>query len=1740
MTSTNTIAEAKRLLLDKYLQSAPGTNGDGTDPIIRRSRTDPAPLSLAQQQVWVHSQVAPDLPIYNEPFTVHRHGPLDIHCFERALTEIIRRHEAWRTVFPLVEGHPSQVVKAPFQVKLPLTDLRGLPAAQREQEALRLAAEDAQLPFDLSQGPLLRMKLVHLEENEYRLYMTLHQIILDGVTAYQVFLPELVSLYEAFSAGKPSPLPELSIQGSDYACWEREWLPSQKLTPHMAYWRRQLAGEIPVLNLPTDRPRPATQSFCGAMYPLSLPPALVEEVRSMSQHQSATLFMAMVAAFYVVLRRYTGQDDIILGTLTTSRRRPEVEKLLGYFVNPVVLRVNLSGNPSFRQLLARVRDVVLEAISHDEVPFEYLVKDLHPSRDVSRNPLFQVMISLEPPMPALEGWSMTQFDVASGASKFDLYLDLDDRENGIIGPITYNPDLFDRETIGRLVEHWQTVLQAAAADPGRPIAELPILTKPEREHLLQSGNGMRTQYTAFTMTQLFEEQVARTPDALAVQDDNSQLTYRELNSRANQLARHLQTLGVESEELVGICTDRSLDMLIAPLAVLKAGGAYVPLDASYPKERLAQMLRDSGARVLLTQQALLGKLPDGAPQLVFVDEGERVRSEQDDDNLASRVKPEALAYVIYTSGSTGIPKGVEVAHRSLANLLMSMRDRPGITERDTFLSVTTLSFDIAALELFLPLICGARMVIASSATAQNGQLLLQRLKSCAATMMQGTPATWRMLVDAGWQGDPQIKVLCGGEALSRDLADDLLKRSSSVWNLYGPTETTIWSAASQLQIGEAPVDIGEPIANTTLHVLDASGELLPIGVPGELHIGGSGLARGYRNLPELTREKFSADRLSSETGARLYKTGDLVRRISGDRLQFLGRLDDQVKVRGFRIELGEVGTALRRHPAIREAAVDAQTDSVGEKHLVAYLVPRSLPAPAVDDLRAFLEDKLPAYMMPAKFVFLNALPLTPNGKLDRRALPFPSTIAKSVPAFVSPQNPTEKKLCDVWEAVLDVRPIGITQNFFDLGGHSLLVARMIARIEGVFGRRFSLVDVFQAPTIEQMAKLLTRSIDPVPSGIVEIQPRGTKPPLLWVRGGPLLLPLTQRLGTDQPVLGIYLTTQEAAELPQPCTVEQIAGLFVRKIKKLQPVGPYYLGGLCIDGVLAYEMARQLREQHEEIALLAMVDAHNPLFYNDFSEEGRFLIMRRRVAYHLGKIAKLKWKNLGAYVSERWDGVNRRMDRLKWEIAYHLHRNQSQGGIVDLDYIVHPAANFYQPGFYAGPVSFFQSTDWPRSKYWDFQLGWRNLVRGSLNVYRIPGGHKSTFYEANVEVLASRLKQCLERAQMRSTAGTGLAVSSPEALPQRGSAASIAQPSPAIRVATFDDYQGISALQARYFPETKSFAEWRRLWSENPVYQQLPEWPIGWIVENEEGEIVGYLGNIPLTFEFAGRQLLATTCYALVVDGQYRNYSLPLLSRFFGQNKVDLIVDTTVNANACRSHEVFRARRVPMGVWNESVFWITNHRGFLASWLLAKGIPLATTMSYPFSLGVRVKEMIWNREVRGHRNSIVVRPSDTFDDRFETFWQELRRTQSHLLLATRSAEVLCWHFKHSLAEGRAWVGTVCAGSQILAYAIFHRQDNPTYGLKRMRLVDFQSLNGENESLAPLVRWGLEQCRMQGIHMLETIGLSPEKQQILDQLGPYKRELPSWLYFYKANDPTLAAKLEAANVWNPSWFDGDASL
>ncbi|HLZ42360.1 MAG TPA: amino acid adenylation domain-containing protein [Candidatus Sulfotelmatobacter sp.] len=1062
-------SEAKRKLLEKYLRGELGAGAESRR-IPPRTPGERIPLSHAQEQVWLHSQLAPELPLYNEPVTIHYDGPLNVPALERSFNEILRRHEAWRTAFKVVDGEPVQEIQENLTISIPLIDLSGLPRAQREITALQIATEDARIPLDLGQAPLFRARLMRLDQNQYRLYLALSHIIFDGVAIYRVFLPELSTLYKAYSSGDPSPLPELPIQYPDYACWERRSLTPELLAKEIEYWREHLHGPLPEIYLPADHRYKRSRTFRGSMYPFRLRPPLTIALRDFCRKEGVSLFAVLLAGFAALVQRYSGEDRIPIGTVTAGRNRTETERLLGYFLNTMVVPADLSGDPSFRTLVHRARNWSIAALDHDRMPFETLVRELGVQRDPGRNPLFQALFSLEPPLPEVDpNWRLTQMDVDTGTTKYDLYLELDDRTELVLARFHYSTDLFERETIARMAMHWKTLLCEGVRNPEQNLSQLPLLTSRERRRLLR-WNEPEQQVLKECVHELIEFQAQRVPDAVAVVSHGRFLSYKELNERGNQIACFLRKHGVGPGQPVALCLKRGPAMVISLLGILKAGGAYVPLDPNLPDERLAYLLEDSKPVAVLVDDS--SYRPLFGADAIILDPDWKFIDKESRSNPGSTVSSNNVAYVMYTSGSTGKPKGVAIEHHSLMNVLRSMQSEPGLSPEDVLLAVTTLSFDIAGLELFLPLMSGARLVIADSAAVVDGTRLKDLLAESKATIMQATPATWRLLIEAGWQGNNKLKILCGGEALSPELARDLTRRAGSVWNVYGPTETTIWSSVYRVTGEEQDtIPIGRPIANTSIYVVDKHGNVTPVNVAGEIYIGGEGLARGYLNRPELTAERFVPNWLAPEQSPRLYRTGDLGRYRNDGAIEYLGRVDSQIKLRGMRIELGEIESVLASHSAVREAVVTV-TGAGEQQKLAAYLVFKDATAtPNVGELRRYLRTKLPEHMVPSGYWQIEKVPLLPSGKVNRAALANSGGIGLTDrEEWAAPRTESEVRLAEIWRELLKVEAVGREQNFFELGGHSLLVLQMTARIRRNLEVELPVRTVFEAPTIAALAR----------------------------------------------------------------------------------------------------------------------------------------------------------------------------------------------------------------------------------------------------------------------------------------------------------------------------------------------------------------------------------------------------------------------------------------------------------------------------------------------------------------------------------------------------------------------------------------------------------------------------------------------------------------------------------------------
>nr|QEO74053.1 condensation domain-containing protein [uncultured bacterium] len=1040
-------------------------------PIRTVDRDRPLPLSYAQQRLWFLDQLEPHSAAYNMPAALRLAGALDTAALAHSLTEIVRRHETLRTTFSVENGEPVQTIHPPQAVDVTLFDLSHLPVTERERRAQQIVAEEAARPFDLAVGPLLRTQLLKLSEEEHIALLTMHHIISDG-WSLGVLVREVGALYEAFAAGTESTLRELSVQYADYAVWQREWLQGDVLDEQLGYWREQLRGAPAVLELPTDRPRPRQQSYRGAAHGFTLGAELSRDIKELNRQEGTTLFMLLLAAWQVLLSRYSGQSDISVGTPIAGRTHAETEDLIGFFVNTLVLRTDLSGNPSFREVLRQAREVCLGAYAHQDVPFERLVEELQPAREMSHSPLFQVMLILQnAPERVLElsGLRLSNAVRENTTAKFDLELAVQEVGDDLHGTFTYNTDLFDASTIERLVSHFKQLLQGIISHPNWHISRLPLLREGERQQLLREWNATGREYAGtHLLHELFEQQLERTPHAIALIFNQERLTYTELNARANQLAHELRVLGVAPEVTVGVLMERSVEMVVALLAVLKAGGAYLPLDPAYPAERLRFMLEDAAAPVLLTQQRLRERLPAHTAQVVYVDAEETVTELSRHGTLSphSGVRPANLAYLIYTSGSTGTPKGVAITHHSAAIFCYWAREVFSPAELAGVLASTSVCFDISVYELFVPLASGGAVILAENALELPGLAAASEV-----TLINTVPSAMTELVRMGAVPESVRVVNLAGEALGRPLVDKVYAggQVEKVWNLYGPTEDTVYSAASLVERGSGRAPrIGRPIAQTQAYVLDAEGEPTPIGVAGELYLGGQGLARGYRGRAELTAERFVPDRYSERGGGRLYRTGDVARWVANGEIEYLGRADRQLKVRGFRIELGEIEAVLAGHAQVRDCVVVVREAAPGDLVLVAYVVAEGEAATA-GELRRHLREKLPEHMVPQAFVELDEIPLTPNGKVNHSALPALDSARRAEAEFVEPQGMVEERLAAIWSEVLRVSKVGAEDNFFELGGHSLLATQVISRVREAFKVEVPLRALFEQPTVRQLA-----------------------------------------------------------------------------------------------------------------------------------------------------------------------------------------------------------------------------------------------------------------------------------------------------------------------------------------------------------------------------------------------------------------------------------------------------------------------------------------------------------------------------------------------------------------------------------------------------------------------------------------------------------------------------------------------
>ena len=1308
----------------------------GTSNPLSGTALETAPLSFQQQQIWVHSLLAPEIPLYNELFILHRKGPCDIAILQRCFDEIVRRHEPWRTSFRILDDQPVQVVHPPSRFEVPLLDLRRLPESKRQAEAARLARDWTRKPFDLGSGPLVRILVLQLNDAEYQLCVTLHRLVSDTFSFHDVLFPELVSLYDAFSKGAPSRLPEPSVHYTDFATRQRESLARTKGS-QIAYWKRQLSG-LPGLQLPTDRPRPAVQSFGGAVHRFALSQSLSDSLHQLSRREGVTLATVLTAAFATLLHRYSQQEDIVIGTISDGRKTPELERLLGCFENPIALRLDLAGNPSFQELLHRVEETKRQAFSNDDIPFATLVSEIQPGGDLLHNPLVQLHISSNQTRPVNDrGWEIGSMSVDADVAKFDLALEFDDQPAGIRGRLVYRTDLFDASTVARIAGHWETLLRAIADSPEQPIAFLPLLTETEKTQSAE-WNQTRCAYpSGACIHDIVQAQVERTPHMLAVVQEKLTLTYSDLNARANQLARYLRKRGVGPEVCVGISLKSKPELIVALLGVLKAGGACVPLDPKYPAERLEYMVGDAHLSILITEEdSVASGFTQIAEIISFSEAGEAIDRESR-ENLDNVTTPENLAYLIYTSGSTGKPRGVLLTHAGLVNHNTASIALYSLGPRDRVLQFSSISFDIALEEIFPTLMSGATLVLKTEEMPLPAGDFLRWIDERGVTVLDLPTAYWHELAHEATELKRPLPsklrmVIVGGEKASvtalaswRKLTGDRVR-----WiNTYGPTEASVIATAYEPGPSiPATLPIGRPIANVQIHILDKYLQPAPVGIRGELHIGGVGVARGYLNHPELTAQKFIADPFRSDHGAKLYKTGDLARYLPNGEIEFLGRNDHQVKIRGFRVELGEIEAALGAHPQLKESVVVARDDSSGTQNLIAYFVPKQ-QSPTASELRSFLKDKLPDYMVPSTFVRLGAMPMTPNGKLDRLRLP-PTPPADLAPENkpVGPRDPIESRLVEIWENLLAKRPVGVRDDFFEVGGHSLLAVRLMHRIEQVFGKQLPIATLLHAPTIEELADVLRqKGWSPSWSSLVPIQPNGSKRPIFCIHGagGAVMVyrELAGHLGPEQPIYGLQAQGLDGKE-PYLSSVEEMAAHYLSLIRTVQPQGPYFIGGLSFGGTVAYEMAQRLQAQGEHVALLFMFDTFPGTYESDFSL--------------LVKLSRMPLRDQADYVV-------RKIHHFVTTLRRRLNRLFFPKGLKNVRMGIEQAGFRYVMRPYPGSLVLFRAKEKSLRGTRDPYAGWKGLAGGDVEVHEIPGGHVSILAEPQVQILAKHLRNCIQRA-----------------------------------------------------------------------------------------------------------------------------------------------------------------------------------------------------------------------------------------------------------------------------------------------------------------------------------------------------------------------------------------------------------
>jgi amino acid adenylation domain-containing protein len=1356
-------------LLKYFQEQATPMSADNKRSILRTiSGRDDFPLSSSQRRIWFMEKLNSEMNAYNIPLDYMIKGELDIKVFEETLDFLIRRHESFRTIFPEVNGEPVQKVLPAFSANLSVVELEKETKEKIPALIRRYSLDNASYKFNLETGPLFRFQLLITGEKEFIFLINIHHTITDAISL-GIFMDEISKVYSSLIKNKTINLPVIPVNYTGFTLFQDQWIKGEEYKKQLEFWKTELSGAPDVLQLPLDFSRPKKATFRGKEYHFSIVPELKEKLTVLSKKTGTGLSMPLLSAFAVLLYRYSSQEDFILGFPVANRMYPELEYITGVFINTLPIRFTFPDEIIFSDVVGNTTQKFLSAYENQEIPIEHLVEELKVKRSVNINPLFQVLFNYLTGFPneiELPGSTLQLIKGERIASQVDLTLTVNDYRQELDCVFEYNTDLFGEETIARMSGHFMTILGAIAENENLNIKAIPILTETEQNLMLSEWNRTQVDYPSEKcIHNLFEEQVIKTPDSTAVVFEDKQLTYSELNATANRLAHYLIKQGVKEGSIVAMCLHRSIDMVIALMAISKSGATYLPLDPIYPKARLGLILDDAKPLILVSESSMTENLPGTESRIILLDDKEEYSAESSENPEFGNSNN--IAYILYTSGSTGKPKGVQIKHHSVINLLYSMIRSLKVTSNDILLAVTTISFDIAEMEIYLPLFTGAKLVIASEDTSMNVELLKNRIDETAPTLFQATPVTFRMLILSGWKGKQDLKLVCGGEAFSKELARALLTRCREVWNGYGPTETTIYSVIKKISpddcIGEGYVPIGRPIDNTKLYVLNPKLEPVPVGIAGELYIGGEGVSIGYMNLAEATGERFIIDPFGSDPDSRIYKTGDLVHYLPDGNLMYLNRIDSQVKIRGYRIETGEIESAISHFEGIRENAVIARMDEQGEKRLVAYYVSDDLSDINESELRQYLKEKLPEYMVPSVMVRIEKLPLTANNKVDRKALPEPSGSSFSASKeYVAPQTLTEKKLAAVWSSILKIEKIGILDNFFEIGGHSMIAVTLIIKIEKEFGIRLPLATLFEQSTVQKLSKVIDNGIEPDRwRSLVPLRPHGSKKPLFLVHGLGLnvLLYTTiiSYLDPEQPVFGLQAKGLNGVDKPLK-SIEEIASYYISEIMTIDSEGPYQLAGYSLGGNIAFEMGRQLTEMGKKVNFIGLLDtvaegSINQLpICRQIGSRGKYL--RNYLVWNISYFFKNRDESMLSVIKRRWRGLGKKVRGLDIKISKDnriskgeqnelpkylrkVHRANLRAGrryiIKPFDGVVHLFKAAHQTFYIPDPVNY----------------GWDKYALGGVIVHEIPGEHSSTFAPPNDKHFSTILQKSLDETMPQS-------------------------------------------------------------------------------------------------------------------------------------------------------------------------------------------------------------------------------------------------------------------------------------------------------------------------------------------------------------------------------------------------------